>query len=260
MRRGLVAIWVASVLVANMNLGRAADLAKPTGDSIVPPDAKLEHLFTRSAKIEGGLTEGPAVAPDGSIYFSDIPMGSDKGMILRFDPKTKKTTVFAEDSHKSNGLICNSEGQLLAAEGADFGGRGVARWDLKTGQRTVIVDRFQGKKFNAPNDICVDRIGRIYFTDPKYVGPEPRELEHRSVYRSDRDGSVIEITHDVGKPNGIAISKQSTKIRRASRPINDASSHRNTEQTRSCFNITRPASFSTTRRCTPASAASSQVL
>ncbi len=206
MRRGLLAVWIAGVLVANVSLGRAEDLAKPTGESIVSPDAKLEHLFTRSAKIEGGLTEGPAVAPDGAIYFSDIPFGKDNGMILKFDPKTKQTTVFAADSGKSNGLIFDSEGFLLAAEGADFGGRCISRWDVQTGKKTVLADRYQGKHFNAPNDICVDRQGQIYFTDPKYVGAEPREQEHRSVYRVDRDGSVIEITHDVGKPNGIAIS------------------------------------------------------
>ena len=63
-----------------------AEVPKPTGETIVAPDAKLEELFERKAPIKGGLTEGPAVAPDGSIYFSDIPFGSDKGMIMRFDP------------------------------------------------------------------------------------------------------------------------------------------------------------------------------
>ena len=71
----------------------AADLPKPSGADIVSTEAKLELLFTRTADIEGGLTEGPAVAPDGSIYFSDIPFGKDNGMILRFDPESKKTTV-----------------------------------------------------------------------------------------------------------------------------------------------------------------------
>src|SRR5436190_19281326 len=146
MRCWLVAVWVAGVLVVSGRSSDADDLPKPTGDAIVSPDAKLDPLFTRSAKIEGGLTEGPAVSPDGSIYFSDIPFGTDKGMILRFDPKTKKTTVFAEDSHKSNGLICDSDGNLLACEGADFGGRCVSRWDLKTGKRTVLADRYQGKR------------------------------------------------------------------------------------------------------------------
>jgi len=178
----------------------------PSGESIVSADARLEWLFTRTADIEGGLTEGPAVAPDGSIYFSDIPFGADKGMILRFDPKTKKITVFSADSYKSNGLIFNAQGKLLACEGSNFGGQAVSQWDVKTGKRTVRVDRFKGKRFNAPNDLCLDSKGRIYFTDPRYLGDEPRELEHRAVYRIDTDGSVVEITHDVSKPNGIALS------------------------------------------------------
>jgi gluconolactonase len=188
------------------NIVAAAELPRPSGDSIVPADAKLELLFTRTAPIHGGLTEGPAVAPDGSIYFSDIPIGKDKGMILRFDPKTKKTTVFTDDSHKSNGLKFDAKGFLIACEGADEGGRCLSRWDTKTGKRTVIADRYQGKRFNAPNDLVLDRRGRIYFTDPRYLGSELRELEHRAVYRVDLDGKASEVTHAPEKPNGIALS------------------------------------------------------
>jgi len=184
----------------------AADGPKPTGQSIVPAGAKLELLFTRTADFEWGLTEGPAVAPDGIIYFSDIALGTDKGMILRFDPKTNKTTVFSFASGKTNGLIFDSAGNLLACEGSDYGGRRVSRWNIKSGESTTAADRYQGKRFNAPNDLCLDRKGRIYFTDPRYLGEEPRELKHRAVYRIDKDGTVIEITHDVAKPNGIAIS------------------------------------------------------
>jgi len=186
---------------------RTVEIPAPAESSIVSADAKLELLFTRSAEIEGGLTEGPAVAPDGSIYFSDIPFGADHGMILRFDPGTKKTTVFAENSHKSNGLIFDRDGQLLACEGSDEGGRAVTRWNVETGERTVVADRFDGKRFNAPNDLCVDRRGRIYFTDPRYLGEEPRELEHRAVYRiNNRTGRIVEVTRAVSKPNGIALS------------------------------------------------------
>ena len=184
----------------------AADAPKPTGDKIVDPEAKLELLFTRSAPIKGGLTEGPAVAPDGSIYFSDIPFGKDKGMILRFDPKTKKTTVFTDDSKKSNGLKFDAQGRLIACEGSDEGGRAVVRWDVKTAKREVIADSYKGKRFNAPNDLAIDTKGRIYFSDPRYLGAEPRELEHRAVYRIDKDGSVVEITHECEKPNGMALS------------------------------------------------------
>src|SRR5262245_49935784 len=184
----------------------AADVPAPTGDTIVPKGAKLELLFTRTAKIEGGLTEGPACAPDGSIYFSDIPFGKDKGMILRFDPRTRKTTVFTDDSFKSNGLKFDAKGFLIACEGSDEGGRAVVRWDVKTKKRTVIADRYDGKRFNAPNDLVLDKKGRIYFSDPRYLGDEERELKHRAVYRIDTDGKVVEVTHDVEKPNGIALS------------------------------------------------------
>jgi gluconolactonase len=190
---------------AVVSLVNAQDL-KLTGDAIVAADAKLELLYTRTAPIAGGLTEGAAVAPDGSIYFSDIPVGADKGLIVRFDPKSKKTTVFTDDSHKSNGLMFDSKGYLIACEGSDGGGRCVSRWDVKTGKREVIADKYMGKRFNACNDLCIDLKGRVYFTDPRYLGDEPRELEHRAVYRINTDRSVVEVTHECEKPNGIAIS------------------------------------------------------
>jgi gluconolactonase len=197
---------ILSLLLLSANIVTADELPKPSGDSIVSENAKLEPLFTRTAPIQGGLTEGPAVAPDGSIYFSDIPFGKDKGMILRFDPKTKKTTPFTHDSHKSNGLEFDAKGSLIACEGSDEGGRCLSRWDTKTRERTVIADSYHGKRFNAPNDLTIDSRGRIYFTDPRYLGSEPRELEHRAVYRVDPDGKVSEVTHLPEKPNGISLS------------------------------------------------------
>jgi gluconolactonase len=201
--RLVAAALVAALLISS---SRAADVPPPTGEAIVAPDAKLEKLYTRTAPIEGGLTEGPAVAPDGSIYFSDIPFGKEGGLIVRFDPNTKKTEIFTDNSGKSNGLIFDREGRLVACEGANYGGRGISRWDVKTKKKTMLTDNYQGKRYNAPNDICIDRQGRIYFTDPKYLGEEKRELDRFAVYRIDTDGKVHEVTHDVGKPNGIAIS------------------------------------------------------
>jgi len=194
-------------LAASGSAARSADIPPPVGETIVDPDARFEILFTRSAPIRGGLTEGPAAAPDGTIFFSDIPNGEDPGMILKFDPKTGKTTVFVEDSRKSNGLLFDREGRLWACEGASFGGRCLARYNASTGERVVVVDRFEGKAFNSPNDLCIDREGRIYFTDPRYVGDEPRDLEHQAVYLLDSDGKLDEFTHEVRKPNGIAVSR-----------------------------------------------------
>ncbi len=203
------------VLRASLTLVAAAALpwhlladesVPPPQGKVVPHGAKLEHLFTRTANISGGLTEGPAAAPDGSIYFTDIPFGPDRGMILRFDPKTKQTTVFTDDSGKANGLFFDRDGRLVACEGAGEGGRRISRWNVKTKERETVVDRFEGKRFNAPNDVCIDRAGRIYFSDPRYVGDEPRELDFRGVFRVDPDGSLHVATKDVSKPNGLAVS------------------------------------------------------
>ena len=193
----------AVALLAAQSFLTAAD------NPIVPEGAKLEKVFTRTDKVEGGLTEGPTVAPDGTIYFTDIRRAADKGKIMHFDPKTGKTTVFAEDSHKANGLFIDPYGDLYACEGADIGGRSVVRYNLKTGKRTVLANSIGGKKLNSPNDLILDADGRVYFTDPRYLAQdnEPRELEHRAVYRVDTDGTIVEVTHDVEKPNGIALSR-----------------------------------------------------
>jgi gluconolactonase len=95
--------------------------------SIVPPDAKLEKIF------DGGLvlTEGVAVAPDGMVYFSDITfthVSKEKklplaaGHIWKFNPKTGKTSIFRSPSGMSNGIKFDAAGNMLVAEGADFGG------------------------------------------------------------------------------------------------------------------------------------------
>ena len=181
--------------------------ASSKGENPIFPDgAKLELVHARKAKINSGLTEGPAVAADGRIYFTDMPFGKDQGQILCFDPKTRETTTFTDKAFKSNGLAFDLEGNLLSCDGADGGGRCVRRWNLKTGLSEVIADRYQGKRLNSPNDLCVDREGRVYFSDPRYGGTEPREIPREAVYRLDRDGTVIEITHAPEKPNGIALS------------------------------------------------------
>jgi gluconolactonase len=180
--------------------------AEPAENPIFAKDAKLELLHTRQAKLNSGLTEGPAAAPDGTIYFTDMPFGKGDGMILRYNPKDNKVTVFTDKSFKSNGLAFDLEGNLLSCDGADGGGRCIRRWNLKTGESKVIANNYKGKELNSPNDLCVDLKGRIYFTDPRYGGAEPRELAKEAVYRIEKDGTVIEITHDVEKPNGLALS------------------------------------------------------
>ena len=192
--------FLTAALLAATGASFAAD------NPILPPDARLEPLHTRTARLNSGLTEGPAVAPDGSIYFTDMPFGTDQGMILRYQPGSGRITVFTDRSGKSNGLAFLSDGSMVSCDGADGGGRRLIRWNLATGQGSTLVDRIDGRRFNSPNDLCPDLHGRIYFTDPRYGGTEPRELEREAVYRLDPDGRVREITRVPEKPNGIVLS------------------------------------------------------
>ena len=187
----------------------------PRGDpDIVSPDARLETLFTSSFLTEGAtvlpVTEGAAVAPDGSVYFSEITFTfvtkMQAGHIWRYDPESGETKVFRSPSGMSNGIKFDAKGRMVVAEGADYGGRRVTRTDLATGKAEIIAGLFEGKPFNAPNDITIDEKGRIYFSDPRYLGHEPIEQPVMGVYRINPDGSIHRVITDAGKPNGVAIS------------------------------------------------------
>ncbi len=174
-------------------------LAAPAagGDpAIIPTNARLEKLWG-----EGEFTEGPAYGPDHCVYFSDIG-----NRIMKFDPATGKTIEYRKPSGRSNGLKFDVQGRLIACEGANTGGGRRISITEKDGTVRTLADRWMGKRFNSPNDLTLDRQGRVYFTDPRYVGDEPRELDKEGVYRVDPDGAVTRIIDDVTKPNGIVLS------------------------------------------------------
>ncbi|WP_299461237.1 SMP-30/gluconolactonase/LRE family protein [uncultured Gimesia sp.] len=174
----------------------------PSGDaSIVSPESKVEELW-----VDKGFTEGACVDVDGIIYFSDINFAGGLGKIMAFDPATGKTTVFSADSGQSNGLMIDQKGKMLAACGANNGKQCLAQISKK-GKVKCLIDNFEGKKFNAPNDLVVHPQGWVYFTDPRYVGTEPLELDHMSVYRYDpKTKTVHRATTDISKPNGTVVS------------------------------------------------------
>lgn len=151
--------------------------------------------------------EGPAFDAQGDLYFSDL-IGN---RILKMNP-VGAVSVFRADSGRTNGNTFDAEGCLISCEGAEQGPGGrrrVVRTDMKTGQVTVLTDRYEGKRYNSPNDVCVDRKGRIWFTDP-YYGEDRSGLEMgaESVYRIDPDGKVTRVLSqpDIQRPNGIAIT------------------------------------------------------
>ena len=157
----------------------------------------------------GGTAEGPAW--DGSgLLFTDIP----HSRIMRYDPARRGATEFRTETNHANGLMFDSEGRLYACEG---GARRVVRYE-PDGGTTVLVDQFEGQKFNIPNDLAIDPQGRVWFTDPFYEGAAGpwsqdranKELDHDSVYRldpqSDGSWSCARVTFDTTRPNGLLFS------------------------------------------------------
>jgi len=151
-------------------------------------------------KFTGGytFTEGPVWSRDGYLIFSDVPASR----IVKVIPGEKPAT-FREASNKTNGNTFDAKGNLYSCEG---GAKRVVRTDKK-GAVTVVADQYQGKKFNAPNDIVVSKNGHIYFTDPAFGAQEQgRELDFFGVYHVTPKGEVNLIAKPAGRPNGITIS------------------------------------------------------
>jgi gluconolactonase len=177
---------------------RGMEIPLPPG--IVNPDDRV----TQATFV--AFLEGPAADADGHVYFSDIR----NSRILRLSPDGT-LDVFRADSGRANGNVFDLEGRLVTCEGAEFGPNGrrrVTRSDLGTGEVTVLTDRYEGKRYNSPNDATVDSKGRIYFTDPRYGDRSDMEMELEAVYRIDPDGSVTRLIAQpaIGRPNGIAIT------------------------------------------------------
>ncbi len=155
------------------------------------------------------FTEGPALAPDGSIYFSDIPAA----LTLRFDPETGETTTVEEDSGNANGLMFDHDGVLIACR---HGAREVSSWSAERTPeryRPAVSTTYEGKKLNSPNDLDIDKAGNIYFTDPRYGNRDSMEMEAEGVYFQSKksDGAsamkpLLRLDADFDRPNGLVLS------------------------------------------------------
>ena len=156
---------------------------------------------------QGEFTEGVAVRSDGFVFFSDIHLDPAKpGQILVFDPATKQTSAYCERSSKSNGLAFDSGDRLIACCGANGGNRSLCEV-LEGGQLKPLISSFNGKPLNAPNDLVVHPNGSIYFSDPRYLGPEPVEQAGMFLFRYDTKSNTVSIATELAKkPNGVETS------------------------------------------------------
>jgi dipeptidyl aminopeptidase/acylaminoacyl peptidase/sugar lactone lactonase YvrE len=159
-------------------------------------------------KVAAGFefSEGPAADRDGNVYFTDSP----KNRIHVYRPGASKTEIAHEKTTDANGMRFDAQGRLVVCCGED-GARAVIRY-APDGTRTVLADKYAGKRLTAPNDLCFDKAGRIYFTDPCY-GKKPKDgQEIFAVYRIDaKNGqpipnAVTRVISDVEMPNGIVLS------------------------------------------------------
>ena len=172
----------------------------------------MSWKFELLLKPEGELiTEGP-VWTGAEILFTHIR----KSRILRYDLKTNAITEWRTGTNRTNGLCFDAHGRLF---GCCSGGRSIVRFD-PDGKNVVVADRLDGKKLSTPNDLAIDRKGRIWFTNPVNDGnwdkTEVEELDHRSVLRADpqSDGSykVTRVTFDTTQPNGILVSQDNRTL------------------------------------------------
>ncbi|MGQ0635999.1 MAG: SMP-30/gluconolactonase/LRE family protein [Planctomycetaceae bacterium] len=173
----------------------------PLPDGIVASDGRVAPAAAVA------FLEGPADDGQGHVYFSDIV----NNRIMRLDTRSGQTAVWRADSGRSNGLLFDAQQRLLACEGNEFGPGGrrrVTRTEMASGAVEVLTDRFEGVRYNSPNDIAARAGGQIFFTDPCYGDRTTMEMAHESVYRIDLDGRVTRVLTqpEIQRPNGIALA------------------------------------------------------
>lgn len=168
-----------------------------TANSVIAQDSEtFPHGPVKKIQGDFEFTEGPTADADGNLYFTDIPANR----IFKMDT-AGKIAVFVEPSGHCNGLMLNGN-RLLACE---MDGQ-LKSIDLKTKKETSLVSQYNGVRFNAPNDLVIDKAGGIYFTDPRFRAPTPWPQKVEAVYYRTVDGKVTRLVEDLAAPNGVIMS------------------------------------------------------
>ncbi|MCP1385610.1 SMP-30/gluconolactonase/LRE family protein [Runella salmonicolor] len=212
-----------ALLICTWLVGQSTLLAQssfPTLGKVVRIDPQLDALIASDAKIEvlaSGFVwaEGPVwIKEGGYLLFSDVPQNTvfkwsaKDGLTPFLKPSGFTGASTYGDEPGSNGLTLNRQGHLVLAEHGD---RRISVMPLTGVGKRTIVDNYQGKRFNSPNDVVQHSGGAYYFTDPPYGLPKKhedptREIDWFGVYRAAADGKVTLLTKDMTRPNGLAFS------------------------------------------------------
>jgi gluconolactonase len=205
--RGLALAWlVAAAASAEIRIERV----DARFDAVIAPGAAAETLATGFRWVEGPVWD----ARTRSLFFSDVIANvlyrwrEGEGAKPFLSPSGYAGAApFAGREPGSNGLILDREGRLILCEHGD---RRVTRLE-PDGRRTVLVDRWQGKRLNSPNDVFLAPNGDLYVSDPPFGLPgafdDPaKELPFQGVYRLKPDGTLELLTEQVRAPNGLALS------------------------------------------------------
>jgi gluconolactonase len=150
-------------------------------------------------KVKGDFQflEGPASDGQGNLYFTDV-----SGNKIHKLASDGTVSVFRDPSNHANGLMFDGQGRLLACE---MDGQLVAI-DIMSKKATTLAGEYEGKRFNAPNDLVVDRAGGVYFTDPRFRAPTPLPQGKEAVYYRSADGKVTRLVDNLPAPNGVILS------------------------------------------------------
>ena len=193
----LIALFFAAF---SLQTAHADPLADDGLARVAAPGAKVETLATGF-----GFVEGPAWNNRGFWVFSDI----NADTLFRITP-AGKTEVVRRPTSRSNGNNYDGEGRLVSCEQSPS--RRVSR-KLPSGIFDTLADRYEGKRFNSPNDLAIKSDGSIYFTDPTYgVAKSDQELDFRGLYRLFPDGKIKLLDKTWGQPNGVCFSPDETVL------------------------------------------------
>ena len=190
-RRPMMSRLGSTVLLAVLSCTCSITLA----DDPIPGIGPVGDIEVVAADLQ--FTEGPTIDGEGNLYFTDIP--ADR--IHRWT-EADGLSVFLEPAGHANGLMWTAGSGLRACQ---MDGKLVGI-DIKTREVTTLAEQFEGARFNAPNDLVVDRSGGTYFTDPLYRAPMPLPQGMMSVYYVSAAGEVSRVVDDMPAPNGILLS------------------------------------------------------